>query len=381
MVGRAYQHGPLALSTGWEVVEVRGLEACGLGYSIEGRMVTGVPDKDGDFELVVHCKGEGDEVQDFCTVLIINPDPRSLWKSQEPPADSLYPKDHGACSYYDLGERKLVVASQRGRSHGMEGKFREDDVEVWHDGASGWSVIAVADGAGSAAYSREGSKLACAKVCSYFADLGGEGLEALARSVVEWERGMAEGPAAVRKHLYAHFTKAAWGAMQAIALEATGKGLPAKAYATTLVFALMRPFGEGYFVASFGVGDSPMGVWVEGEEPISMHAPEEGEFASQTWFLTMPEVFKSGEGLMGRIQFRVLPRFKAMVLMTDGVYDPKFETRGNLMQEAYWKALWTDLEGGVDLLGEGEMVAEQLLRWLDFWSQGNHDDRTIALVY
>lgn len=35
----------------------------------------------------------------------------------------------------------------------------------------------------------------------------------------------------------------------------------------------------------------------------------------------------------------------------------------------------------MDLSDDNEVAKEQLLNWLDFWSPGNHDDRTIAILY
>jgi hypothetical protein len=63
----------------------------------------------------------------------------------------------------------------------------------------------------------------------------------------------------------------------------------------------------------------------------------------------------------------------ALVLMTDGVSDPRFETDARLARPDDWHALWRDLAPAVAGAEQG------LLAWLDFWSPGNHDDRTIAL--
>ena len=38
-------------------------------------------------------------------------------------------------------------------------------------------------------------------------------------------------------------------------------------------------------------------------------------------------------------------------------------------------------ENGVELTDDNEASKDQLLGWLDFWSPGNHDDRTIAILY
>jgi hypothetical protein len=65
--------------------------------------------------------------------------------------------------------------------------------------------------------------------------------------------------------------------------------------------------------------------------------------------------------------------------MTDGISDAKFETDARLSRYQEWDALWEDLTQQVDL--QAVDAPKQLLAWLDFWSQGNHDDRTLALIY
>ena len=92
---------------------------------------------------------------------------------------------------------------------------------------------------------------------------------------------------------------------------------------------------------------------------------------------------------MDRLRFSIEDDFTALMLMTDGVSDPMFETDNNLNSTAKWDEFWNMLhEGfqddeipGVDLSDDNEESKYQLLRWLDFWSPGNHDDRTIAILY
>ena len=67
--------------------------------------------------------------------------------------------------------------------------------------------------------------------------------------------------------------------------------------------------------------------------------------------------------------------------MTDGITDPKFETDANLLKVEKWNELWQDLSKEVDFSDDNEASADQLLNWLDFWSPGNHDDRTIAILF
>ena len=66
--------------------------------------------------------------------------------------------------------------------------------------------------------------------------------------------------------------------------------------------------------------------------------------------------------------------------MTDGVSDAKFETDANLHNPAKWWDLWRELphRGPEE---DGEAARKNLLEWLNFWSPGNHDDRTLAFLY
>ena len=51
-----------------------------------------------------------------------------------------------------------------------------------------------------------------------------------------------------------------------------------------------------------------------------------------------------------------------------------------------WKNFLLDLSGEnedkaiVDFINDSE-IENQLSRWMDFWSKGNHDDRTLAIIY
>ena len=96
----------------------------------------------------------------------------------------------------------------------------------------------------------------------------------------------------------------------------------------------------------------------------------------------MSEIFKDATPLYQRLRFNIVDDFTALFLMSDGVSDPKFETDANLNNPDKWDALWDDLkENGVELTDDNEASKDQLLEWLDFWSPGNHDDRTIAILY
>jgi hypothetical protein len=75
------------------------------------------------------------------------------------------------------------------------------------------------------------------------------------------------------------------------------------------------------------------------------------------------------------------------MLMTDGIYDPKFVVEANLEKMDCWNTFLADLNGNneegikVDFKPENTEIANQLSAWMDFWSAGNHDDRTLAVIY
>ena len=113
--------------------------------------------------------------------------------------------------------------------------------------------------------------------------------------------------------------------------------------------------------------------------------PDEGEYAGQTRFLTMPEIFNDTNEFYKRLKCKIVPDFTALFLMSDGVSDPKFDTDAKLNNPDKWDELWDDLQNNpehpVHLSDDNEESKNELLDWLDFWSPGNHDDRTIAILY
>ncbi len=111
-----------------------------------------------------------------------------------------------------------------------------------------------------------------------------------------------------------------------------------------------------------------------------------GEFGGGTRFITMPEIFKN-ENFATRFGFKLVDDFSYLILMSDGIYDPKFVVEANLTKIKKWKELLADLDGKnedkikVELKPGNKEIANQFSAWMDFWSQGNHDDRTLAIVF
>lgn len=358
--------------------------------------ICGTPIVSGTFDLTLRYKYK-DAILDRPYLerklqIIINPDPRDLWKDIPVPDGIEYPKENTSCEYFKVEsladgtpQKDIVAASKRGRSHAQEGKPRDDHFMIKYLD-NGWYVMAVADGAGSAKYSREGSKIACEEAVTHcIVQLNGnkDFEEAIAKYNELSKDGEKDARKVVGDYIYNIVGTAAFKAHKAIDKEAKTRNMPSKNYATTLLLTICKKFPFGWFIASFWVGDGAICLYDRQAHTAKiLGVPDEGEYAGQTRFLTMSEIFKDATSLYQRLRFSIINDFTALFLMTDGVSDPKFETDANLNNPDKWDALWNDLkENGVELTDDNEASAQQLLNWLDFWSPGNHDDRTIAILY
>lgn len=386
-------------------IQLTGLEETGLSIERDEDGVRftigGVPTTPGTFEATLSFKYAEIPIDrepiERKIPLIINPDPRSLWKDIETDPSIHYFKADTQKEYLtvlanDMGPQKdIVAASKRGRSHAHEGKARDDHFQIAHLD-NGWYIMAVADGAGSARYSREGSRIACetvVNVCSK-ALANPEAFETHIRNWHETET-TTETNTVIGHDVYGILATAAYKAHQAIKAECMARKAEEpevllKHYATTLLLTICKKFDFGWCIASFWVGDGAICLYDKTNNSAKiLGQPDEGEFAGQTRFLTMPEIFTNSTELMGRLRYTLADDFTALFLMSDGVSDPKFETDANLARVEKWDELWEDLvhneEHPVDLSDDNEEAAQQLLDWLDFWSPGNHDDRTIAILY
>lgn len=322
--------------------------------------------------------------------LIINPDPRDLWQNHPTDEGIDYYRPDSEAAFLPAGAggatKQLLAASQRGRSHAHEGKPRDDHFVIRRNAETGWSILAVADGAGSAQFSREGSRLAAETAAGYCDEHIGELEKADSFLPFGKEPENEECRKKISQSAYKVLGNAAFKAHQAIREEAERKERNSKEYASTLLFTACKRFDFGWFIASFAVGDGAMAVICERNEGFSaelLAEPDEGEYSGQTRFITMDDIFKDYKSMQKRIGVRVVPDFTALLLMTDGVSDAKFETDANLRAPEKWQDLWQELQQLplARSAEEGETAQKNLLEWLNFWSPGNHDDRTLALIY
>lgn len=401
--GKEYEAVLLSDCEGIAILKLEGLEQTGLSVqkSDTELRIQGVPNKAGTFPLTLRYKISAGESSFRSRIfeLRIDPNPRDLWKDRPVPSDTQYSKADTECVYVKSGtseledgtpRKNMVAASKRGRSHAHDGKPRDDHYVVQYSKESEWYIMAVADGAGSAKFSREGSRIACETVKAYCEDalMRSEELE---KNIACYSEDIKDKvrEKVVGDGIYDILVKAALEANRAIEVEAQKQSRGVREYATTLLLAICKRFDFGWFVATFWVGDGAICLY-DANAPTAqlLGVPDEGEYAGQTRFLTSPDIFSQDSfdaaSVYKRLRIKIVEDFTALFLMTDGVSDPMFGTAAHLEDPSKWDALWENLirneENPINLENQNETTAEQLLKWLDFWSEGNHDDRTIAIL-
>lgn len=367
-----------------KIQHISGLEQTGLAF--ENNTISGIPVTNNMYHLDVQFYHTHDQnqMETKKIQLFVNADPKDLWKN--------IPSDKNTASYKpeedsfkgSFSDKKIVVASKRGRSHAHEGKFREDDFAV-NILPEGWNIVSVSDGAGSAAAAREGSKVATETINQFF-----NSQEVLNRiesniNILYNDQSSVEKEMEAQQKIIHILSEGVFHVYHTLEKTAAENALSVNDLHTTLIFVLLKKYSFGYVILSFGVGDCPINlINTDFSEVKLLNHMDVGEFGGGTRFITMKEIFN--ETIASRFRVTCVKDFSYLVLMTDGIYDPKFTTENKLEDTESWKTLFEDLAGNNDDRAKAdfindEKIDEELLIWCDFWSRGNHDDRTLAIIY
>ena len=373
--------------------EIKGLEDTGLEFNNDEDLLFGNPLISGDLKIkfLFRVDGEAEDsiLNEKTITIIINPDPKSLWKNIESDKNAPFWKEDNVEVSSDFLDKKIVIASKRGRSHANVGSFRDDHFTFKNINDTGWNVLSVSDGAGSASLSREGSKMSCDLIVSYFEqNFTSYFLKEFDETLLEhYNKTNEDSSKKVSHFVYDNLSKAAWFVHKELEKFATKLERPLKDFHATLIFALVKKYDFGYAILTFGVGDCPIGLLNKDLTEIKlMNWLDVGEFGGGTRFITMPEIFQSDK-FSTRFGFKLVDDFSYLMLMTDGIYDPKFVVEANLEKVEKWNEFLEDLQGKnednckVDFNKENTEIANELSTWMDFWNPGNHDDRTLAIIY
>ncbi len=341
---------------------------CGLTWDAAAQQIHGTPSQSGDVEIRYEIEENGNSTVHRLQ-LYINPNPRDLWQTIDSDPNARFAKPDTAHDSIPTPQGSLIAARVRGRSHAHNGTHCDDDYRIDYHPRTGLHFIAVADGAGSAEFSRYGSQLAVNAAASTVWQL----LDDNAQDFFRLPDYDADNQKRVLSSLIRH---AAYQAYVAQTEAAKAENIPLKSLACTLLIALALPRADGtWLVAAYWVGDGAAAVWQpENQQLMLLGESDGGAYSGETVFLSAHEV---SDNLAHRIRCWAGQQPPALILMTDGVSDPKFETDANLAKSEKWAALWQEPKFQAVL--QAEQPAAALEEWLGFWSAGNHDDRTLAL--
>jgi serine/threonine protein phosphatase PrpC len=257
----------------------------------------------------------------------------------------------------------VVLTARRGRLHAHRGEHREDAGHIVAIN-QGWCA-AVADGAGSAPWSRLGSAIATRVVT-----------EALAEALLD---GRAE-PGALGPAMR-HAAQLTNDRMRDFAARA---GVAPRTLRTTLLVAALH---QGR-LAVMQVGDGAMTWRTTDGTIVHPHAAATGDYSGEVAH------FLPDDGALDQLQQSVSQHdgntVDTLILASDGVEDPWYPfTRhaGALMEQlidgtaedaavpAGYVAAWRD-----SVLRAPDPV-EALSAWLAFEKRGENDDRTLCVVH
>lgn len=256
----------------------------------------------------------------------------------------------------------LVVASRRGRLHAHRGEHREDAGTLLRF-STGW-VAAIADGAGSAAWSRLGSAIAT---------------HVVAHAVRER---LAHGDASATGLLPA-LRDAALATHAALRWFAEAVEIPPKALRTTLLVVARH----GTQIGVLQVGDGAMTLRRTSGTLLHPHAAATGDFSGEvTHFLPDDGAV---EQLVASASVHDAETIDAVLIATDGVEDPwyPFTRHAHALFDVLTRGLEDDavLPEGVTPAWRTSVThaadpVHALAEWLAFEKRGENDDRTLCLI-
>lgn len=354
LIGKLYQQKPISRSKEeLRIVAIEMSQDTGLVFDESSQQLIGQPLLVGEHHLVIHYQAQwyqqwGETHRSDC-LLVINPDPRSLWQNIASDPQQLYAKPDSASQSIISSHIKVLAASQRGRSHAHKGQSREDDFFI--AASEHWQLAIVADGAGSAKYSRYGSRLICQTIGRFLSTV-------LAQPMID---------------IKLELKNALSEAVCALEDEAAAQQANVKDYAST-VLAVLCYFDsqqQDYVYWTVAVGDGAIALYQPQTEQMKLlNTPDTGDYAGETRFLSNDVLMQPNI-----INCYRSKAFMPCLLMTDGVSDAFFDSDNALKSHQAWRDLWRNLQKNQALDDDKNM-----LEWLDFWSRGNHDDRTLVLI-
>ena len=367
---------------------IDGIDKTGLHFFPEKKQITGIPKNSGSYDMQLFIReynALGTEELSTRKLTILIEDDFDVPFS-EVDENAPYPKRDLDVHTISVNrgnkqrlKKDLAAASRRGHLHIEQGKIREDDFFIRYDHDTRWYALAVADGAGKSKYSRKGSQIACNSVVESCLEQLSAKSKRLKKLTIKYGiQKLDKTRMEIVKNLQDIISTSVINALREIESEARRRNCQSEDYATTLLMCICKKFEFGWLVGAFSVGDGAICVYDKDKWYANLLGGCENSGVKH--FLTSPGIIQQNE-LERRICFTIVEDFSALFLMTNGVSDPKFGCEADMPCFELWNRFWDDIVSDVNFSGKINDIGEELLKWLDFWSPGKYDDRTIAVVF
>lgn len=336
----------------------------GLVWDTEKQTLEGIPTKSGEFLITFQL----DNGNTACSSLFINPNPKYLWKNIPSDKNCRFWKPDSTSDKITTESGQLIAARMRGRTHAMKGTCCDDDFTIAYHEKSKVHFLAVADGAGSAEFSRQGSKIAVNAARAKFFEL----LNIEGKDYQKLSQKNEQELSYITKAMFKEAVQAAYFAQEK---EARDAAIELKSLSCTLLLAFTLPLiDRKWFTACYWVGDGAAAIFDSATKNVRLLGEvDSGLYSGETQFLTLSEA--NVDKITTRIYTDIRDYSPILLLMTDGVSDPKFHTDIQLNSFENWQNLWQELHEPL----QSEKPEKSLEEWLDFFSKGEHDDRTLAM--
>jgi serine/threonine protein phosphatase PrpC len=245
---------------------------------------------------------------------------------------------------------RWASASRTGTSHINKGTRKQDALRCFIPRAFTANICAiVCDGAGSAPFGGEGASLICrvlsTAVSEHFSQSSSLPTEEVVLSWIDHAR-------------------------DRLATAAERRSVRRQTFASTLVMVLLAPDGALVIHTGDGaiVARDSSGLWQ------SLSWPENGEYASTTYFLT--------DDPSPRVRIASFqPEYDAFALFSDGIEDLALDQKANIPHEPFFRSMIAPLDRS-EKQGRDQELSKSLGLFLDSQRvcDRTDDDKTLILI-
>lgn len=243
---------------------------------------------------------------------------------------------------------QVVAASTRGTGHIKQDLPCQDAFKF--NIIENCAIAAVADGLGSAGKSEQGSKMA---VESALAVLETALDKKQPVNIDEWEEILLNSFKEARQSLE-HLAKS--------------KDSPLRDFGTTLIVVAVTP----EFLSVAHIGDGAVVALLEKENLVTVSPPQQGEYANETFPLTMPDAMK-----FVRCQSKPV-KTHCVALMTDGLQSLSMNLQTTTPHAPFFTPFFEAVIQNIDT----EEASKQLREFLDSERicERTDDDKTLVII-